>query len=126
MANVIPRALVFLLLVLGTSVAALTPQAAHAHDRYAHQPATAHDQAVAGAHAGVLSQSCPAVPGRMCCCGSVAALAGSGKVSVVNCSSWHLAVALATAGVKFENSSILPPAARPLSQARPRAPPLSS
>jgi hypothetical protein len=120
MANVIPRALVLLLLVLGTSLAA------HAHDQYAHQSSTAHDEALVSAHASVLSQSCPAVPGRMCCCGSLAALAGSGKVSLVNCSSWNLAVALATTAVKFENSSTLPLAARRSFEARPRAPPLPS
>ena len=123
----IPRALVLLLLLLGSSLAVLLPQVAHAHDRYAHESAVAADQAMPDAGAvAALSQPCPRVPGRLCCCGSVVALPGGATVQVVNCSSWNLALAVRPGAVSFLETSDFQLAAPPLSQGRPRAPPLSS
>jgi hypothetical protein len=119
MTAVIARALVVLLLLLAPSLAA------HAHDRYSHpQAAVQHDANVSDAES--LSQPCPRVPGRLCCCGSVVALPGGATVPVVDCGSWRLASAVAASADNFQKASGLHRVAPLSSQGRPRAPPLSS
>lgn len=118
MAALIPRALVVLLLLLAPSLAA------HAHDPYSHQQAAVeHDAGVL--EAGSLSQPCPLVPGRLCCCAGVVALPGGATVSVINCGTSEAVLAVATAD-DFQESSSLQRVAPLPSEGRPRAPPLSS
>jgi hypothetical protein len=118
MTTVISRALVVLLLLFAPSLAA------HAHDRYSHQQAAVeHDAGVA--EVGSVSQPCPRVPGRLCCCAGVVALPGGATVPVIDSSSWKAVLTLATADDFQEISSLQRVAPLP-SEGRPRAPPLSS
>jgi len=118
------RAWLVAALVLSALWLAAVPRSAGAHD---HPPAGESGTALhADAVAHGWSQSCPANPGRMCCCAGVFALAGPGKVTPANSQAWTLAVAPAAGAAKFATSSVPPIAALPLYQARPRAPPLSS
>ena len=121
MTPAIPRALAVLLLVLGTSLPA------HAHNE-SHPSADSHhadaDGHVAGPAHHRLSPSCPGVPGHLCCCGSLFALSGHGKISVIDTSGWEPAV-VAVSAEKVELPSF--PSLRPAapSRARPRGPPVS-
>ncbi len=111
-------------LVLSTLLLAAVPRSAEAHD---HPPSSESRAALdADAVAPGWSQSCPANPGRMCCCAGVFALAGAGKPTPANSQAWTLAVAPAAGAAKFAASSVPPIAALLLHQARPRAPPLPS
>ena len=118
MAAVIPRALVVLLLLLAPSLAA------HAHDPYSHQHAAVEQDPVVS-EVGSLSQPCPLVPGRLCCCAGVVALPGGATVPVINCGSSKAVLAVATAD-DFQETSSLQRVAPLASDGRPRAPPLSS
>ena len=116
------RALAFLLFVLGTGLPA------YAHDKSSHEDAhhadTAGDHLDASAHHR-LSPSCPGTPGQLCCCGSIVAATGSAKLAVVAGNSWHLVVA-AEAAEQVPYHSFPAVTKAPPSQARPRAPPVSS
>ena len=122
MTSAIPRALAVLLLVLGTSLPA------HAHDE-SHPPAEIHHADAGGHIAGSahhrVSPSCPGAPGHLCCCGSLVALSGHGKVSVVDVAGWEPAVRAVSAEKVAHRSFPSPKPAAP-SRARPRAPPVSS
>jgi hypothetical protein len=118
MATVISRALVVLLLLLAPSLAA------HAHDPYSHQHAAVEQDPVVS-EAGSLSQPCPLVPGRLCCCAGVVALPAGATVPVINCGSSEAVLAVANAD-QFQESSTLQRVASLPSEGRPRAPPLSS
>ena len=118
------RAWLVAALVLSALLLAAVPRAAEAHD---HPPPTKSGTALeADAVAHGWSHSCPASPGGMCCCAGVFALAGAGKPMPANSQAWSLAVAPAAGAAKFATASVPPIAARPLHQARPRAPPLST
>jgi len=118
------RAWLVAALVLSALLLGAAPRSAGAHD---HPPPAESESALnADSVAPGWSQSCPANPGRMCCCAGVFALVGAGKVTPANAGAWTPAVAPAARAEKFAASSIAPIAARPLHQARPRAPPLSS
>jgi hypothetical protein len=122
------RAWLVAALVLSALLLGAAPRSAGAHD---HPPSSESSEAAgAGLNAGSVapgwSQSCPANPGRMCCCAGVFALVGAGKVTPTNAGAWTPAVAPAAGAEKFSASSIAPIAALPRYQARPRAPPLSS
>lgn len=122
MISAIPRALAVLLLVLGTSLPA------HAHDAHAH-----HGDVNANAAGGTLdasphhrlSPSCPGTPGHLCCCGSLVAVSSAAKLSVLPNPTWRL-VLDTVASYKVRLPSLTPLRAEEPSQARPRAPPVSS
>jgi len=122
--------LVALLLTLGAL--ALAPQWASAHGGHDQALSNATDEAapsvalVAGSVPPSLSESCPGAPGRRCCCGTAFALAGAGKPAPANTNAWTSAPAMAAGATQFADSSVPPIAAPWWSQARPRAPPLSS
>ena len=119
----IPRALAVLLLMLGMSLQA------HAHNASAHHP---EEQGPSSSQPGTyraevgtsLSQSCPGVPGHMCCC-SLVAVSSATKLSAVVSPSWRLVLA-SIAGDRVQLPSFPTWAAQPPSRARPRAPPLAS
>ena len=118
------RTLAVLLLVLGASLPA------HAHNASAHHPEEqGSSSSLVGtyrAEAGTsFSQSCPGVPGHMCCCSSLFAVSSAAKPPAVANPAWRLAVAC-VASHKVQLPSLTPPTAEELSQARPRAPPVSS
>jgi hypothetical protein len=123
------RMLLIALLVLTAGIAVLAPETANAHSQYVHQPS--HVDASGPAHAGSqapevhagLSQSCPAVPGRWCCCGSLLALSGGGKAAASGSDGWSLALDVGSGGTGFKPRAQLPPSAALPSRARPRAPP---
>ena len=117
------RTLAVLLLVLGASLPA------HAHNASAHHP---EEQGSSSSQAGTyraeagtsFSQSCPGVPGHMCCC-SLVAVSSAAKLSAVAAPTWRLVFA-SVARHKVQLPSLTPPTAEEPSQARPRAPPVSS
>ena len=118
------RAWLVAALVLSALLLGAAPRSAGAHDH----PPSSESRAALNAESVALgwTQSCPANPGRMCCCAGVFALVGAGKVTPANAGGWIPTVAPAARAEKFAASSIAPLAARPQHQARPRAPPLSS
>src|SRR5688500_9253447 len=127
------RMLLIALLVLGAGAAALAPATAGAHGVYDHQPSHLGDDGGPGhagnqkpqIHAG-LSQSCPAVPGRWCCCGSLFALSCGGKTATGGCLGWSLVLQVGVGATGFMPRAEAPRSGPSLSAARPRAPPAYS
>ena len=106
------------LLVFGTGVA-------NAHDGYAHEAPKADDAGLTQLSSGgaALSPSCPGVPGKFCCCGTIAAVSGAAKAVIAVSGYWTLHLEPQVGASSSFNISPAPRAAPLLSPARPRAPP---
>ena len=107
------------LLVLGTTMAS-------AHEGISHeQPSAEASFAAVGSEAPSLSRSCPGIPGKFCCCGTLHAVPGKGKLPLADAVGYFSANTTADR-VRVISFVSATPSARLPSAARPRAPPLFS